>query len=99
MYTENSAMYQDGFHNKIEGFALVNDGARGIGEAMVIQLAREGYYDVINHVSEKSSEAAQTLAENVEKAFGIRTMTYCCDVAKYENCKAMLSASSVFPLP
>jgi len=93
MYTENSVMYQDGFHNKIEGFALVTGGARGLGEAMVIQLAREGYDVVINHVSERSSEAARALAERVEKEFGVRAMTYRCDVAKYENCKAMFDAA------
>jgi len=93
MYREDSVMYQDGFHNKIEGFALVTGGARGLGEAMVIQLAREGYDVVINHLSANSITAAKALAEFVEKEFGVSAMTYQCDVSVYENCRAMFDAA------
>ena len=86
-------MYQDGFHNKIEGFALVTGGARGLGEAKVIQLAREGYDVLINYVSESSTPLAEALAERVEKEFGVRAMTYRCDVSVYENCRAMFGAA------
>ena len=93
MYTEDSLMYGDGFHNKIEGFALVTGGARGLGAAMILQLAREGYDVVINYVSEKSTPTAQTLAERVESEFGVRAMIYRADVSEYDNCRAMVDAA------
>ena len=47
---------------KLPGCAIVTGGARGLGEAMVLELASEGYDVVINYVTDKSAGKQTILA-------------------------------------
>lgn len=79
-------------YKKIDGFAIVTGGARGLGAAMVRQLAKEGYDVVINHVSESSGVIAQALADEVKAEYGVGAITFKGDVGSYEVCKNMVEA-------
>lgn len=78
--------------NKIDGFAIVTGGARGLGEAMVLQLASEGYDVVINHVSDRSAPIAQAVADRCRDEFGVGAVTVQADVADYAQCKKIVDA-------
>lgn len=67
-------------------------GARGLGAAMIRQLAKEGYDVVINYVSDRSGEIAQKLADEVKAANGVGAVTFQGDVSNYDTCKAMIDA-------
>lgn len=43
----------------MKGFAIVTGGSRGLGAAMVRQLAREVYDVVLNYVSDRSGAIAE----------------------------------------
>ncbi len=60
--------------------ALVTGGARGIGGAIVEELAKMGIDVVINYLTSK--EAAEKLKAKIEKEYGVRCLTYKCDVSK-----------------
>lgn len=79
-------------YNKIEGFAIVTGGSRGLGAAMAEELAREGYDVVINYVSDKSTPKAQALCEKLECEFGVGAIAVQANVAKYEECKKIVDA-------
>lgn len=79
-------------YNKIEGFAIVTGGARGLGAAMIEQLALEGYDVVINYVSDHSTPIAKSLADKVKKEHGVGAITFQGNVKEYSNCKAMVEA-------
>ena len=79
-------------YKKIDGFAIVTGGARGLGAAMVRQLAKEGYDVVINHVSNSSGEVAKALAEEVKAEYGVGAIVFQGDVSSYEVCKNMVEA-------
>lgn len=74
----------------MKGFAIVTGGSRGLGAAMVRQLAREGYDVVINYVSDRSGAIASALAEEVKKEYGVGAITYQGDISSYQNCKNMV---------
>lgn len=40
---------------KLDGYAIVTGGSRGLGEGMCLQLAKEGYNVVINYVSDPAN--------------------------------------------
>ena len=79
-------------YKKIDGFAVVTGGARGLGAAMITQLAREGYDVVINYVSDRSGGIAQDLADKVKKEYGVGAIIFQGDVSSYETCRAMFDA-------
>lgn len=78
--------------NKIDGFAIVTGGARGLGEAMVLQLASEGYDVVINYVSDKSAPVAEDVAKRCKDEFGVGAICVQADVAEYDQCKKIVDA-------
>ncbi|MEP6947584.1 MAG: 3-oxoacyl-[acyl-carrier-protein] reductase [Acidobacteriota bacterium] len=61
--------------------AIVTGGTRGIGKAIVIELARRGANVAFNY--SKSSDEAQALKTEVE-ALGVEALTAQCDVASTE---------------
>ena len=79
-------------YRKIEGFAVVTGGARGLGAAMAEQLAREGYDVVINYVSDRSTPVAQELAERLKRQYGVGALPFQGDVSSYDTCRAMFDA-------
>lgn len=77
---------------KMDGFAVVTGSARGLGAAMVRQLAQEGYDVVINHVSDSSQSKAAALAEEVKTEYGVKAVVVQGDVSSYENCEKLVAA-------
>jgi 3-oxoacyl-[acyl-carrier protein] reductase len=79
-------------YNKIQGFAIVTGGARGLGKAMVLQLASEGYDVVINYVSSSSNPLAEEVAKRCKEEFGVGAICVQADVSEYENCRLIVQA-------
>ncbi|MBQ9852145.1 MAG: SDR family NAD(P)-dependent oxidoreductase [Ruminiclostridium sp.] len=79
-------------YKKMEGFAIVTGSARGLGAAMVRQLAKEGYDVVINHVSDSSREIAENLAVEVRREYGVGAIVFQGSIEDYSTCKAMVDA-------
>lgn len=79
-------------YRKIDGFAVVTGGARGLGAAMAEQLAREGYDVVINYVSDRSTPVAQQLADRLKQEYGVGALPFQGDVSSYDTCRAMFDA-------
>lgn len=79
-------------YQKIEGFAIVTGGARGLGAAMAEQLASEGYNVVINYVSDRSTPVAEALAKKLREKYAVDVLPFQGDVSSYETCRAMFDA-------
>jgi 3-oxoacyl-[acyl-carrier protein] reductase len=71
---------------KMNGYAIVTGGSRGIGEGYVIQLAKEGYDLIVNFVSANSKEKAESLAMRMEKLYGVQATAIQADVSDYKQC-------------
>lgn len=69
--------------------ALVTGGAKGIGEAIVRELAANGYDVVINYLT--SEERAENLAKELMKKYSVIVLTYQCDVSNEEKVKEMVA--------
>ena len=68
---------------------LVTGGAKGIGKAIVLELAKNHYDVVINYLT--SNKAAALLEEEIKKNYDVRVMTVQADVSKEEEVDAMIS--------
>lgn len=68
--------------------ALITGGARGIGAAIAIKLAEDGYDIVIDYLTSKRQ--AQKLKEKIEKDYGVRCLIYKCDVSKEDEVDEMI---------
>lgn len=77
---------------KNEGFAIVTGGARGIGKAIVEQLASEGYNIVINFVSDGSQAKAEALIAQIKADYGVEGIAVQADVQYYDSCKKIVDA-------
>ncbi len=67
--------------------AIVTGGAKGIGKAICLAYAKEGYNLVINYSS--SSKEAELTAKECEN-FGVECITLKADVSKSEDCKNLV---------
>jgi len=67
--------------------ALVTGASRGIGRAVAVALARAGADVAINYAG--NAEAARQ-TEEICAAYGVNTLVIQADVAKAEECKAMI---------
>src|ERR1044072_1394977 len=67
--------------------AIVTGGTRGIGRAIVLELARRGADVAFNYA--KSAEAAESLKTELE-ALGVRSFAVQCDVTDTEAAAAMV---------
>src|SRR5215208_6721958 len=67
--------------------ALVTGGSRGIGAAIALRLAADGFDVAINY--RRQEEAANGVAATAE-ARGVRALTYRADIASYEEDAAMV---------
>ena len=63
--------------------AIVTGGSRGLGEGMVLKLAEMGYNVVVNFVSDRSKEKAESLIAKIEKDYGVSGLAVQADVADY----------------
>ena len=68
--------------------ALVTGGAKGIGAAIVKELAAQKYDVVINYLTSKKE--AEFLANDLSKKFGITVLTYKCDVSDEKEVDEMI---------
>ena len=63
--------------------ALVTGGAQGIGEAIVRELANNGYDVVINYLT--SEDKAKKLSEELTSKCGVNVLTFKADVSKEDG--------------
>ena len=70
--------------------ALITGGTRGIGKAIAIKFAEQGYNLIINYVSDKTN--IEELTEEF-KQYNIETLFIKVDVSKYEDCESMVKQS------
>ena len=68
---------------------LVTGGAKGIGKAICLQLAREGYDVVINYLS--SEKEAGQLKEAIISSYNVRCLAIKADVSDEKQVDAMVS--------
>ena len=69
--------------------ALVTGGAKGIGAAIVRELAANNYDVVINYLT--SEKEAEILASSLTSKYGINVLVYQCDVADENEVDMMIS--------
>lgn len=69
--------------------ALVTGGAKGIGEAIVRELASNNYDVVINYLTNK--EKAEKLAKELTEKYSVNVLTYQCDVSNENKVIAMIA--------
>ncbi len=69
--------------------AIVTGGSRGIGAAIVRELAKNGVNVVINYQS--SSEAATALVQEVESTHGVKAYAVQADVSKTEDARRLVT--------
>ncbi|WHE08219.1 3-oxoacyl-[acyl-carrier-protein] reductase [Thermoanaerobacterium thermosaccharolyticum] len=67
--------------------ALVTGGGRGIGKAITLKLAEDGYNVVINY-SKSSKDADDTVLE--AKKFGVDAYAVKCDISEYREVEKMV---------
>lgn len=70
--------------------AIVTGGARGIGEGLVMTLAKFGYNVTVNYVSNSSKDKAETLIEKIKNEYGVDGLAIQADVSDYNACKIMV---------
>ena len=68
---------------------LITGGAGGIGEAIALELARNGYDIVINYLT--SEEKALRLKEQICSEFQVRCLVLKADISSEAECDAMVS--------
>ena len=66
--------------------ALVTGASRGIGKAVALRLAKDGYGIAVNYAS--NQEAAEKTAEEI-RALGVNAVIYKADTSKIDEVKAM----------
>lgn len=68
---------------------LVTGGAKGIGRAIALELAKQGYDIVINYLT--SQKEAEALQKQIKEIYGVRCMAIPCDVSKEDEVDKMIS--------
>lgn len=68
---------------------LVTGGAKGIGRAIALELAKQGYDIVINYLT--SQKEAEALQKEIKEMYGVRCMAIPCDVSKEDEVDKMIS--------
>ena len=71
-------------NNKV---AVVTGGSRGIGRAIALELAKEGYFVVVNYNG--SQERAQEVIKQIEGFGGSATLVQC-DVSDFQACEEFI---------
>ncbi|CAG8930610.1 unnamed protein product [Penicillium salamii] len=75
-----------------EKLAIVTGSSRGIGAAIAQNLASKGCNVVVNYTSEASDAAAQKLASELERMYGVVALPFRADITSREECEGLVSA-------
>ena len=73
-----------------KGYAIITGAARGLGRAMFLQLASDGYDLIGVYATEKSAPKMQALIDQVEKENGVRAAGVRSNVGTVEGCRAVV---------
>lgn len=73
-----------------KGYAIVTGAARGLGEAIFLQLAKEGYDLIGVYVTDRSKEKMQKLMDRVEKEHGVKALGFQADIGSFDGCKSIV---------
>lgn len=72
--------------------ALVTGSSGGIGAAIAVALAQQGYGIVINY--NKNREKGENLAKIITESYNVPSVAIKCDVSDYEEVKAMFAQAN-----
>lgn len=86
--TKETAATQD-----VRRSAVVTGSTRGIGRAIVEELARAGFDVCVNCSSASSAPRAEELARSLETEFGVRAIAVAADVSKADEAAALIDAT------
>lgn len=70
--------------------AIITGSSRGIGAAIALRLAKDGYNIALNDLNEGMFEN-NSIADDI-KALGVEAEIFCADVSKYDQCEDMVKA-------
>ena len=70
--------------------AIITGSARGIGAAIALRLAKNGYNIALNDISEAMFENNDIMDKI--KALGVECEKYICDVSSHAQCEAMVKS-------
>ncbi|KIK58982.1 hypothetical protein GYMLUDRAFT_245756 [Collybiopsis luxurians FD-317 M1] len=75
------------------GAALVTGASQGIGKAIAMRLAHDGYRVALNDLGHKRNQL-EAVAEDINQKFGTETFVVPADVSKEEQVEVMVASSS-----